>query len=429
MRIRNFSVLLASYCLAVVVPAMAAPSGVDSATLIEEIRALRASVAELKKIVQVQGVKLSDLERRNATEAPASSPVFSQAQSLPTPQTLPTASKPGGTYVPEIGVVMDVVGTSSQSQTDEDGNDRVSLRELEFVFGHDIDPYSRMDVVATFSDQEDPDIEEATVTYWGLPWGIKARVGRMRERIGKASSTHRDSLDTVDEPLVVQRYLGLEGLFRSGLEVSAFTPLSLEDYTQELVMGIMEGGIGEEGQLFGETRRAPSFYGHLANFLSISDDASFELGGSYLLGSQDEDPTPEVSAFGVDATMSYFVTPRNKLKLQSEFYFQRRPGVLETPTEVLAADQNPYGFYALADYRFGERWGGGLRYDYVQPTLLHEGDRSTERGAAAYLTFFQSEFARWRFQYERLNLEDGKDDNQFFLQGTFAIGTHKHQLN
>jgi hypothetical protein len=45
-----------------------------------------------------------------------------------------------------------------------------------------------------------------------------------------------------------------------------------------------------------------------------------------------------------------------------------------------------------------------------------------------FVTFFQSEFARWRFQYQYANLADGGHDNRFFLQGTFAIGVHKHSL-
>jgi hypothetical protein len=44
------------------------------------------------------------------------------------------------------------------------------------------------------------------------------------------------------------------------------------------------------------------------------------------------------------------------------------------------------------------------------------------------ITFYQSEFARWRLQYQRADLADGTDDNRFFLQGTFAIGVHKHMI-
>ncbi|MBI3320414.1 MAG: hypothetical protein HYZ89_07520, partial [Candidatus Omnitrophica bacterium] len=47
---------------------------------------------------------------------------------------------------------------------------------------------------------------------------------------------------------------------------------------------------------------------------------------------------------------------------------------------------------------------------------------------SGYLTFYQSEFSRWRLQYRHTNFAGGGDDNTIFAQGTVAIGVHKHQL-
>lgn len=393
---------------------------VDSVS--SELAKLRESVAALTELVKTQQQQISALEAKQT--APASQPV----RAVP-PAAAPVRS--GTQYLPDIGVVADIVASSSQSDEDEEGNDRLSAREVEIVLGHDIDPYARLDATITFSDEEDPELEEAVVSYWGLPGDVKARIGRMRQKVGKATAMHPDSLDTVDEPLVVARYLGVEGLFRTGVELSTFSPLSSDAFTQELIVGFMEGGVGEEGELFGETRRAPSYYGRLVNFLNISDMTSFEFGGSYLLGSADTDSTPEVHGFGIDTTFNHHFNPTQKLKLQGEMYLQNRPrSGIDSDGEEIGYDNNPFGFYALADYRFAKRWGTGFRFDYVRPTALQEdGAESAERAYNGYITFYQSEFARWRFQYQRYQPLDGDDDNRFFLQGTFAIGTHKHQLS
>jgi hypothetical protein len=47
---------------------------------------------------------------------------------------------------------------------------------------------------------------------------------------------------------------------------------------------------------------------------------------------------------------------------------------------------------------------------------------------SAFLTFYQSEWARWRLQYRHEERANAKTDDAVFLQATVAIGTHKHQL-
>lgn len=407
---------------------IAAPARADDlADLKAEIRSLRQVVNELNSR-SVQQQKLIDqliAAKHSAGEA-------MQAQTATAPPSVSSppvdvASKAPVPFIPDIGVVADVTGSLSESKEDEEGNDRFSVREVELVLGHDIDPYSRLDATITFSDFEDPDIEEAYISYWDLPGDLKGKIGRFRPKIGKASAQHRDALDTADEPFVVSRYLGVEGLFKSGLELSGFTPLSSELMTQQLAGGVIEGGAGEDGELLGESGRHPSLYLHLSNYFEINDVNNFELGGTYLVGSNLDDEKLKVHLFGVDASYNYYLTPINKLKLLSEAYFQNRTGN-ETDVAAARSDENPWGIYALADYRISERWGIGTRYDYVELLNLDDNPRDQERGFTGYLTFYQSEFARWRAQYQHALLEDGKDDDRFFLQGTFAIGTHKHQL-
>lgn len=47
---------------------------------------------------------------------------------------------------------------------------------------------------------------------------------------------------------------------------------------------------------------------------------------------------------------------------------------------------------------------------------------------STFLTFHQSEWARWRLQHRHEEGANQKTDDAALLQGTFAIGTHKHQL-
>ena len=393
----------------------AAPAAEDISALRQEVQQLTATVRDLSALVQAQQQRINMLEQAKAPLAPAAAaPAAAVRQSA--------AGANLSAFNPEIGVLADIVGQLSESSTDGEGNDKLSAREMELVFGHPIDPYSRLDVTASFSDFEAANLEEAYITHWGLPAELKARVGRLKPKIGKAIPLHRDSLDTVDEPLVVQKYFGNEGLARTGVDLSGFLPMPWTAVTHELTAGVLEGGVGEGGTLLGGTRRYPSYYAHLKNFWDLSDETNVELGATYFTGSKDADRALEVHALGFDATLVHYLTPTNKLKWQNEVYLQDRD---ETDFQ-----DRPWGWYSLLDYRLSPRFGVGGRFDYVEPVDTDPAilARHADTAWSGYLTYYQSEFSRWRLQLKHTNFALGGDDNTVFLQGTVAIGVHKHQL-
>ena len=388
--------------------------------LMQQVNALQTTLSDLQGVVQDQQVQIETLADENTKlrEGAASSTV------PPPPPPMPVVSAPQAStqFNPDIGIVVDIVGGFPESQSDEEGNDRIAVRELELVIGHDIDTYARFDSTITFSDFEDVAIEEAYVTYWDLIGGVQARVGRMRPRIGVASALHRDQLDTVDEPLVIQRYLGLEGLFLTGVELSRFSPSFADPLTHELIVGVFEGGIGEDGSMFGEARRHPTYMARLKTAWDISPSTSLVLGGTYLLGSSSEEDRADVQAFATDLTLNHLFSSTRKLKWQSELFTQFRDDSFST-------NDDPLGFYSLINFQTNARWAFGARYDWVELSSVEAGFRDdTDRAYSVYVTFLQSEFARLTLQYQLADLAEGGTDNRLFLQGSFAVGTHKHKL-
>lgn len=409
----------------------------DLSEIAKQLQTLQRQLSELQEVVSRQQDTITTLRSENqslkSTTQPAAAPTSSAASSRPT------------RFNPDIGVVGTILGKSTQSSEDEEGNDRFSVQEIELILGHDIDPYSRFDSIITFSDFEEPGIEEAFVSYWGLPYDTKLRIGRFRPKVGIQSALHPELLETVDEPLVIQRYLGAEGLFKTGVELGNFLPFGWDNPAHELTVGMIEGGVGEGGELLGESRRVPTLYARLRNAAELSDFDHLSVGGTYLRGSSGTTYGEGVNLYIADISYTRQFDSVRRLKLQSEFFLQDRlsDGASSAEVELKGADDddsgepglvgelrdNPYGMYALAEYRFAERFGVGGRFDYVQPVeVAGDGGRSFESAHNMFVTFFQSEFARWRFQYQYANLADGGHDNRFFLQGTFAIGVHKHSL-
>ncbi len=384
---------------------------------------LTQMVMELKSVVEAQQQEINMLRQSKENQLPL------------LPQS--TASSPhfGTKVLPEIGAVADVAVRLDSPKTDDNGADRVSVREVELVLGGNVDPYSRLDSTIAFTEESTAELEEAYLTRFELPFDTTARIGRFKPKIGKVLPVHRDSLDTVDEPLVIQRYFGGEGMSKSGADLSKLLDIP-SPMVHQVTLGVLEGGNGEGGTAFGETKRRPTFYGHLKNYLDINDVTNLELGISDTIGSRDEDASFEVNVFGLDLTLIHHLNANQALKLQGEaFNVDRSESFIEVTDDATGdvtqqdRDGNIWGGYGLADFRINSQWAAGFRFDYAEPVdnALENPDKA-EIGCTGYLTFYQSEFARWRVQLSQVELVTGEDETRVFLQGTFAIGEHKHKL-
>jgi len=393
----------------------------DVSELKEQIKTLTNAVKELKDTVEVQQKEINSLKETQNAKPPVSV-VQPAAQPAAANTILP------GKFTPEIGAVADIATRFEKSKFDTENANRVQVRELELVLGSNVDPYSRLDATVAFTEESKVDLEEAYLTRFGLPFDITARIGRFKPKIGKMLPVHRDSIDTVDEPLVIQHYFGEEGMNKSGVDFTKIIDLPLPSVHQ-VTFGVIEGGNGEGGTAFGSAVRRPTPYGHLKNYWDITDVTNFELGISDALGSNDKDKSFESNVLGLDATLRHTLNPNQEVKLQGETYYLHRKESLDGLDGTTDPRGNFWGSYGLLDFRLSSLWGTGFRFDYVEPVdrLLSDPNKA-EIGYSEYLTFYQSEFARWRIQYSHIDRTTGENDNRVFLQGTFAIGEHKHKL-
>jgi hypothetical protein len=260
----------------------------------------------------------------------------------------------------------------SSSKVDTGGNDRVSVREIELVLGSNVDPFSRLDATIAFNEDSTAELEEAYLTRYQLPFDTTARIGRFKPKIGRDLAAHRDSLDTVDEPLVIQRYFGEEGMNKTGVDFTKLLDLP-SPFVHQLTVGVIEGGTGDEGTAFGETRRHPTLYGHLKNYLDITDMTNLDLGLNYAAGHKDEGEAFNVNILGLDATLIHHLNANQELKLQSEvFYMDRKDSFLDVTDPLSGAvtrndiDGHLWGGYGLLDFRINPQWATGFRFDYAE---------------------------------------------------------------
>ena len=389
----------------------------DTTALEDKVKELTQMVKDLKATVDKQQEEIADLKKANEVKTEASLPKPpSQTPLIP------------GKFTPEIGAVADVTGEFGNRNIDHERINRLNLRELELVLGSNVDPFSRLDATIAFTEDNEIDLEEAYLTRFGLPFNTTARIGRFLPKIGKMLPVHRDSIDTVDEPLVIQRYFGDEGMHKTGVDFTSILNLPLPSVHQ-VTFGVLEGGNGDGGTVFGNAKQYPTLYAHLKNYLDITDVTNFELGTSYAVGSNDNNEGFRTNIVGIDATLRHIISPNQEMKLQGETYYVHRNESTDNFDGTTDPSGNFWGGYGLFGVRLSSLWGTGFRFDCVEPIdrLLTDPNKA-EIGYTGYLTFYQSEFARWRALFSRIYLTNGGIDDRVFLQGTFAIGEHKHKL-
>ena len=87
------------------------------------------------------------------------------------------------------------------------------------------------------------------------------------------------------------------------------------------------------------------------------------------------------------------------------------------------ADVSSSSWYAQAIYKFSPRWRLGFRYAQLTPP--DEVDLGFDpHTISAMLDFSNSEFSRFRLQYNREVLGNGVEDDQIILQYVMSIGAH-----
>lgn len=393
----------------------------DVSELKEQVKTLTQTVQDLKNTVDSQQREINSLKESQNVKSQV--PAVRQVPQSPAPATILP-----GKFTPEIGAVADIAAKFEKSKFGDENANQLQVRELELVLGSNVDPYSRLDATVAFTEENNIDLEEAYLTRFGLPFDTTARIGRFLPKIGKMVPVHRDSIDTVDEPLVIQRYFGEEGMHKTGVDLTKILDVPLPSVHQ-LTFGVIQGGNGEGGTAFGTAQRRPTLYGHLKNYLDITDVTNIEVGLSDALGSNDNNVSFKSNVLGLDATLRHVLNPNQEVKLQGETFYLHRNESIDDPDGTTNPSGNFWGSYGLVDFRLSPLWGTGFRFDYVEPVdrLLADPNKA-ELGYTGYLTFYQSEFARWRVQYSHINRTTGENDNRVFLQGTFAIGEHKHKL-
>jgi len=320
-----------------------------------------------------------------------------------------------------------------------------------------VDPYFQMDsnIVLTIDKGETKvELEELYGTSLALPANLQVVAGQFFTRFGRQNPQHPHQWDFADQPVILNRIFGPDGLRGPGLQLSwlAPTPFFLEFKTsaQQAQGDIATSFLSSPGQTIrGYTLidRPVQKIGDLiymprvVTSFDLTDEVTTAFGTSALFGPNASGPNNRTAAYGGDLYVKWKPVDHSQgfpfVAWQTEYLHRDYQAGPDTINGIPASRLKDYGLYSQLTYGFVYRWVAGFRVDYANSsggapaapfiTTLAQQDLAGERWRfSPNLTFYPSEFSKFRLQY---NLDFAASRGReavhgVFLQAEFNIGEH-----
>jgi hypothetical protein len=432
-------------------------------TKLEELSKQQAAAAERKKLEEELAAEMAKATPSNApattpTTTPAAAGSWSPAQPM-------TIARAGSAYMNlSFDALMDVGGSTASHPADylqlgdHDPNKRgFTLPNAEIALDGAVDPYFKgfANIVYKLDQNNETqvELEEAYLQSSSLPANLQLKAGQFFAAFGRQNPQHPHQWAFVDQPIILTRTFGPEGLRNLGGQVSWLAPTPF--YT-EAFLGIFDGqgttafsfrNPGEPDSL-GTDRvhgretldrhlRGPGdllYVPRLASSFDLTDQQTLLVGTSAAFGPNNTANDARTEVYGVDAYWKWKSAHADAgfpfVSLQAEALFQRFEAGADpaAPTPLPAETLRDWGLYGQVLWGFKPRWVAGFRTDYADGNSGAYDSQDAFRGRrlrlASNLTWYPSEFSKIRLQYNYDHGELFGTDHSVWLQIEFLLGAH-----
>jgi hypothetical protein len=322
---------------------------------------------------------------------------------------------------PDVSVIGDFIGAAGGGSAPPLATlqpfPSFEMHESEIGLQAIIDPYARGDFFISFG-EEGVNLEEGYITFTALPAGFVAKVGKMRSAFGKVNLMHNHVLPWVDRPLVSTNLVGGEdGIDDAGFSLERILPAPKGIFLEATGQVFR----GDSDDVFHAQQRSDvSTVEHLRAYRDLTESTNLDLGLSYSRGHNNGTITLPgdfiTQLYGVDATVRW-----KPLRRSIYHSFVGRSELIWSQRQQFPREQRSFGFYASGDYQLGRRWFSGGRFDWSDRSQF---DNLTDKGFAATVTYWPSEFSQLRGEYRFTRYAENRDSNELFMQLIFSLGAH-----
>ena len=292
------------------------------------------------------------------------------------------------------------------------------------------------------------ELEEAYIVTTALPKNLQIKAGQFFAEFGRQNSQHPHSWAFVDQPLVLGRMFGADGLRSQGLRLSWLVPTPW--YTEAMVSVVnstnattssfradessdIHGGVPLEREVesVGDMLVVP----RVATSFDVTETQTLLLGASAAFGPNNSGPSAKTQIYGVDGYWKWKSATAHQgfpfLSLQGEALYRRYEAAsrvaAEDLTSILSAETlGDRGAYGQVLWGIKPRVVAGLRGDLVRgdDALVDLPSRADRVRVSPNFTWYPTEFSKLRFQYNYDDRQGLGVDHSFWVQLEFLLGAH-----
>ena len=292
------------------------------------------------------------------------------------------------------------------------------------------------------------ELEEMYFITTSLPGNLQLKGGQFFTEFGRQNPQHPHSWAFVDQPLVLNRVFGPDGLRSQGARLSWLVPTSW--YTEAMVTVANSAGgttfsfrSDESSQIHGgqvvdRPVRGPRdllIVPRIATSFEVSTDQTLLVGVSAALGPNNSGSDARTAVFGTDIYWKWKSPTAHQgfpfVSFQSEVMFRRYGAAarasaadpaVQLPSEIL----HDRGMYSELLYGIKPRVVAGFRGEFAggNPAAFSSDLRTNRYRFSPNLTWYPSEFSKFRIQYNYDHRTGLGADHSLWMQFEFLLGAH-----
>ena len=372
----------------------------------------------------------------------------------PTPQ--PRAS---GAYLNLSFVGLTDAGWSTASDVaslqrgDHDPHVRgFSIPNAELALDGTVDPYFKgfANIVYKLDSKGETgvELEEMYFLTTSLPANLQVKGGQFFTEFGRQNPQHPHSWAFADQPLVLNRMFGPDGLRSQGVRVSWLVPTSW--YTEAMItLANSAGGTtasfrsDESSEIHGGVAIERAVNGPGDLLLAPRIATSFELTGtqtvlvglSAAFGPNNSGPNARSEVYGADLYWKWKSATAHQgfpfVSFQSEVLFRRygaaaRVAAADSSVQLPAETLRDRGMYAQFLWGIKPLLVLGLRGEFANgdPAAFASDVRGDRYRVSPNLTWYPTEFSKVRLQYNYDHRTGIGIDHSVWMQFEFLLGAH-----
>ena len=330
-----------------------------------------------------------------------------------------------------------------------------SVPNAELSLDGAVDPYFKG--VANIVHKIDADgetgveLEEMYVLTTALPGNLQLKVGQFFAEFGRQNPLHPHSWAFADEALVIGRVFGAEGLRSQGARLSWLLPLDVYTEASVAVMNAaggttsgfrseesstIHGGIPIDREVTGA--RELLYVPRVVTSFDITGSQTVLLGLSGAFGPNNTGADAQTSIVGADIYWKWKSSRARAgfpfVAFQSEVIARRydaaaRTAATDSVTALSAATLRDIGAYAQLSWGIRPMVVAALRAEQVRNDDASSvgfiaDDRDDRTRYSTNLTWFPTEYSKFRVQYNYDRRVGIGNDSSLWLQLEFLLGSH-----